>query len=40
MRPPPGVWATVALLWVAFALNYIDRQIIFSIFPALRSELG
>src|ERR1035438_1333861 len=40
MRQPPGVWATVALLWVAFALNYIDRQIIFSIFPVLRSQLG
>ncbi len=33
-------WITLALLWFAFALNYIDRQIVFSIFPALRSQLG
>jgi predicted MFS family arabinose efflux permease len=39
-RPPPGRWAVVAMLWLAFALNYIDRQIVFSIFPALRSTLG
>lgn len=29
----------VALLWVAFALNYIDRQMVYSIFPALKSDL-
>lgn len=29
----------VALLWVALALNYIDRQMVFSIFPALKAEL-
>ncbi len=28
------------LLWVAFALNYIDRQIAYSIFPVLRKQLG
>jgi MFS family permease len=39
-RPPPGLWSTVALLWVAFGLSYIDRQIVFSIFPALRTDLG
>jgi MFS family permease len=31
--------ALVALLWVALALNYIDRQMVFSIFPSLRAEL-
>ncbi|MFN7935567.1 MAG: MFS transporter [Bryobacteraceae bacterium] len=30
----------VALLWVALALNYIDRQMVFSIFPALKRELA
>lgn len=30
----------VAYLWVALALNYVDRQMVYSIFPALRSELG
>ena len=33
-------WALVGLLWVAFCLNYIDRQVAFSIFPALRREMG
>lgn len=42
MRPKPfsGPWATLALLWIAFALNYIDRQIAYSIFPALRHDLA
>jgi MFS family permease len=30
----------VGLLWIAFCLNYIDRQVAFTIFPALRRELG
>jgi MFS family permease len=33
-------WIVVALMWVAYFLNYTDRQIVFSIFPVLRSELG
>jgi len=32
-------WTTVALLWSAYLLNYLDRQAVFSIFPVLRSEL-
>ena len=32
-------WRLVALLWVAFLINYVDRQIVFSMFPVLRSEL-
>jgi MFS family permease len=32
-------WVVVALLWVVAALNYVDRQVIFSIFPLLRSDL-
>jgi len=35
---PP--WRLVLCLWFAFALNYIDRQAVFSIFPVLRKELG
>lgn len=27
-------------MWVAYFLNYCDRQMVFSIFPVLRSELG
>ncbi|MBV9082183.1 MAG: MFS transporter [Acidobacteriaceae bacterium] len=45
MDGTPGVssarrWSVVALLWVAFFLNYVDRQAIFSVFPSLRSDLG
>lgn len=32
-------WALVGLLWVVAVLNYVDRQIIFSIFPVLRAEM-
>src|SRR5262252_5615258 len=34
-----AAWAMVALLWVAYFLNYTDRQIVFSVYPALRKEL-
>lgn len=30
----------VAYLWIAFALNYIDRQMVYSMFPALKADLG
>jgi MFS family permease len=30
----------VAYLWVAFALNYVDRQMVYSMFPALQRDLG
>ncbi len=33
-------WRMVALLSVAFALCYLDRQAAFSIFPVLKRELG
>lgn len=32
-------WVVVALLWVVAALNYVDRQVIFSLFPLLRTDL-
>jgi MFS family permease len=32
--------ALVLLLWFALAINYVDRQIPYSIFPALKSDLG
>ena len=32
-------WLLVALLWVAALLNYVDRQVIFSLFPLLQSGL-
>lgn len=33
-------WAVVGLLWVVALLNYLDRQVIFSLFPLLTQELG
>jgi len=33
-------WALVALLWVVALLNYVDRQIIFSVLPLLQKELS
>jgi MFS family permease len=32
-------WLLVAMLWVVVLLNYLDRQVIFSVFPLLKSEL-
>ncbi len=32
-------WVVVALLWVVALLNYLDRQVIFSMFPVLRAEM-
>lgn len=33
-------WLLVALLWVTALLNYLDRQVIFSILPLLKTELN
>ncbi len=33
-------WVLVGLLWVVALLNYVDRQVIFSLFPLLSAELG
>lgn len=32
-------WALVAVLWVVAIFNYLDRQIIFSVFPLLKADL-
>jgi len=37
---PRLAWATVLFLWLAYLLNYLDRQVVFSIFPVLRRDLG
>ena len=41
MRIPKNsyAWIVVVLLLVVWMLNYLDRQVIFSIFPLLQSEL-
>ncbi len=36
---PRYAWFVVDLLWVVALLNYLDRQVIFSILPLLRSDL-
>jgi len=33
-------WIVVALLWVVAVLNYLDRQIIFSVLPLLKVDLN
>src|SRR6185437_9322002 len=35
----PWPWVLLALLWGVAALNYLDRQVIFSIFPLLERDL-
>jgi predicted MFS family arabinose efflux permease len=32
-------WLLVGFMWVAYFLNYSDRQVVFSIFPILKREL-
>ena len=38
MKPSRYAWVLVALLWVVGMLNYLDRQVIFSLFPPLKVE--
>jgi MFS transporter, Spinster family, sphingosine-1-phosphate transporter len=33
------IWIVVALLWVVALLNYVDRQVIFSVLPLVASDL-
>jgi predicted MFS family arabinose efflux permease len=33
-------WALIAFLWVAYALNHADRQVVYTLFPALQQEFG
>ena len=40
MKPTRAAWLAVGLLWVVAMLNYLDRQVIFSLFPPIRSEFG
>jgi MFS family permease len=39
MKPSKYAWLLVAVLWVVSLLNYLDRQVIFSVFPLLETEL-
>jgi hypothetical protein len=33
-------WVVLALFWVCYFLNHADRQILFSVFPLVKQELG
>jgi len=39
MKDSRYAWLVVAMLWLIFLLNYLDRQVIFSLFPLLRTDL-
>ena len=39
MKPARYAWFVVGVLWLVWLLNYLDRQVIFSLFPLLRTEL-
>jgi len=39
-RAQPFAWMVVGFLWLTYLLNYVDRQVVFSIFPALKRDLG
>ncbi|MBI4905505.1 MAG: MFS transporter [Acidobacteria bacterium] len=39
MRLPPQ-WILIAYLWVCYALNHADRQVVYTLFPALQKEFG
>jgi predicted MFS family arabinose efflux permease len=36
----PYAWTVVGLLWVIAVLNYLDRQVIFTLFPLLQREMA
>ena len=36
----PSRWMVFGLLWTAYLINYVDRQMAFTWFPVLRSDLG
>src|SRR5437016_9237938 len=38
VRKRQYAWLVVGLLWVVALLNYLDRQVIFSVFPLLQSD--
>jgi len=39
MKPARRAWLLVAVLWAVACLNYVDRQLIFSVFPLLEADL-
>ena len=43
-KPPPPVrplaWFLIGFLWIAYFLNYCDRQVVYAVFPVLRAHLA
>lgn len=39
MKQSRYAWVVVGLLWMIWLLNYLDRQVIFSVFPLLQADL-
>src|SRR5438094_10303514 len=33
-------WLLIAFLWFAYVLNQADRQVVYTLFPALQKEVG
>ena len=33
-------WTLLAFLWVCYVLNHADRQVVYTLFPALQREFG
>jgi predicted MFS family arabinose efflux permease len=33
-------WTLIAFLWIAYVLNHADRQVVYTLFPALQREFG
>jgi predicted MFS family arabinose efflux permease len=39
-RDTAAPWLLIAYLWICYALNHADRQVVYSLFPALQKEFG
>src|SRR5579872_6095276 len=39
-RRVPPEWVLIGYLWVCYVLNHADRQVVYSLFPALQKEFG
>ena len=40
LERPAYKWLVVAMLWMVCFFNYADRQVIFSVFPLIKSQVG
>jgi predicted MFS family arabinose efflux permease len=40
VKPANRAWLLIAYLWVCYVLNHADRQVVYTLFPALQKEFG